>query len=215
VIGDKPAPALVEKEISNGRRFVVRKDHTLNFLIDDATAQNHEFMRQLECGGTFKMWYETAGGLLFGGNEGISVNLTLDMVLNRGVEEHMTYQGTARWKSKFTEERVVSPITPSGGSSTPFEPDTELTFAAATTDSDAGSGVGGTVPAIDADLKFEYVAIPTGEQTGTPSSMTITVGGVEAIVIDFSSDFAGQPFKFTDKDGVEHTGVFTDGTVAF
>lgn len=109
VIADKPAPTLTEKEISGGRKVAINKTHIVNITIDETNASNHDFMRQIECGGEFKMWYETAGGLLFGGNEGIECRIKLDMVLARG-EEHMVYTGTAEWKNRFTEEFVVSPI---------------------------------------------------------------------------------------------------------
>ena len=111
VIGDKPAPTPTTKEISGGRTKTINKVHVLNITIDDVSPENHELVRQIECGnGRFRMWYETSGGLLFGGNEGIEVDITLDMTLARGVDEHMVYNGTATWKNRFTEERTVSPI---------------------------------------------------------------------------------------------------------
>lgn len=109
VIADKPAPTLAEKEISGGRKIAINKTHVVNFTIDETNAINHAMLRQLECGGEFKIWYETAGGLLFGGNEGIPCRIKADMVLARG-EEHMVYNGTCEWKNRFTEEYVVSPI---------------------------------------------------------------------------------------------------------
>lgn len=110
VIGDKPAPARTEKEISGGRKVSANKTHTLNFTIDETNEINHELLRMLECGGTFKIWYETQGGLLFGGNEGIEASIFLDMILGRGREEVASFAGVAEWKNRFTEERCVSPI---------------------------------------------------------------------------------------------------------
>lgn len=92
--------------------------------------------------------------------------------------------------------------------------DTELTFEAATTDTAAG--VGGVVAAIDADLKFSFDAIAS--PTGTPQSMSIKVGGVEQMTIDFTTDYStptAKPFKFTDASGTAHNGVFTNGIVNF
>ena len=109
VIADKPVPTLTEKEISGGRKISINKTHVVNITIDETSIVNHDFVRALECGGEFKMWYETAGGLLFGGNEGITCRIKLDMNLARG-EEHMVYVGTAEWKNRFTEEFVNSPI---------------------------------------------------------------------------------------------------------
>lgn len=110
VIGDKPAPTPVTKELSNGRTKVIRKDHVINFTIDDTNTVNHEFLRTVECGGRYRIWYETAAGLMYGGSTGILVNMNLDMILNRGADEHQVMNGTLTWKSKFTEERFISPI---------------------------------------------------------------------------------------------------------
>lgn len=110
VIGDKPAPTATDKEISGGRKVRTNKTHIINWTVDETNTTNHEFFRELECGGEYRMWYETAGGLLFGGNEGIVARLVADMVLNRGEGEIQMYNGTAEWKSKFTEEFVQSPI---------------------------------------------------------------------------------------------------------
>lgn len=110
VIGDKPAAASVTKDISNGRKYVVGKDHTLNFTIDDVSDENYEFMRSTECGGKYRLWYETKGGYMYGGNEGIKVSIVMDDVLNRGVDEIETLNGVATWRNKFSPERVKSPI---------------------------------------------------------------------------------------------------------
>lgn len=110
VIGDKPAPAAVVKELSNGRRKNVGKDHTINYTIDDVSEENYEFMRTVECGGLYRIWYETEGGYLYGGNTGILVTLTGDDLLNRGRDEIETIAGTATWRSKFHPDRILSPI---------------------------------------------------------------------------------------------------------
>ena len=88
VIADKPAGAPVVKELSNGRKKVIRLDQTLNVEIDDVTDENYNFMRVSQCGGQYKMWYKTAGGKIYGGNEGISNTfLQLNEVLGRGKDE--------------------------------------------------------------------------------------------------------------------------------
>lgn len=110
VIGDKPAPANVTKDISNGRKHVVGKDHTLNFTVDDVSDENYEFMRATECGGKYRLWYETKGGYLYGGNEGIKCTVVMDDILNRGVDEIETLGGVATWRNKFSPERAKSPI---------------------------------------------------------------------------------------------------------
>ena len=110
VIADKPAAADVVKDLSNGRKKTLRKDHTVNYTIDETNDANYEFMRKLECSGRVKFWYETAGGKLYGGDEGIKGDITGNIVNNSGADEIETIQGTITWKAKFSPERVNSPI---------------------------------------------------------------------------------------------------------
>lgn len=121
VIADKPAPTAVTREISNGRNITVAKDHVINYTIDDISKDNYEFMRVIECGGQYRIWYETEGGFLYGGNDGILVNATGDDILNRGRDEIETIAGTFTWRSKFHPDRVTSPIFDSDYSQ-PVEP---------------------------------------------------------------------------------------------
>ena len=110
VIADKPAGSPVVKEISNGRKYNLRKDFTINIEIDDVSKENYEFMRVTQCGGEYKLWFETAGGRLYGGNEGIDASLVLDNVLGRGKDEIEKITGTASWSDKFSPEMALSPI---------------------------------------------------------------------------------------------------------
>lgn len=110
VTGEKPEPTVNEQTISLGRKIVASKTHVINASIDETNAINHEFIRQNECSGQYLMWYETSGGKLFGGTEGIPVSLTGDMIIPLSDEELITYSLKAEWKAKFTEERIDSPI---------------------------------------------------------------------------------------------------------
>jgi len=111
VIGDRPAPASVVKELSNQRRKNIRKDFTINFTIDEITPENLEFQRASECGSLIDFWYGIQGGLLFGGDTGIqNATLVMDLVLARGTEEVVAINGTLTWRGKFTEEGIENPI---------------------------------------------------------------------------------------------------------
>ena len=114
VIGDRPAPAAVTKDLSNQRTKTIRKDFTINFTIDEITPENLELQRASECGAIVKAWYSITGGLLFGGNAGIEATLTMDLVLARGTDEIVAINGTLTWKGKFTEESVEDPIAEAG-----------------------------------------------------------------------------------------------------
>lgn len=213
VIGDKPAAADVSKDISNGRKIVIGKDHTVNFTIDDVSDQNYEFMRGLECGGEFKFWYETSGGYLYGGNDGFLARVSMNDILNRGTDEIETIAGVVTWRSKFSPERTPSPIFGTSGGSAPTSYDTIIGPYSSTPLNKSAAGVTGTVSATDADQKFEFNAISS--PIGTPATMNITVSTVLEIVIDFPNDYIGQYFKYTDKAGTAHVSQFVNGTKAF
>lgn len=110
VIGSKPVPTGTEVEISLGRKIVGKKTHVLNVKIDETNITNHEFLRQNECGGNYLIWYETLDGLMFGGTEGIVASLLLDMNIAESAEDNIVNEGKFEWKSKFTEERIQSPL---------------------------------------------------------------------------------------------------------
>lgn len=213
VIGDKPAATEIVKDISNGRQVTIGKDHVINFTIDDVSQANYEFMRWTECGGKFIIWYETEGGWMYGGNAGIpKVKVSVNSVLPRGRDEIETLVGTLTFRQKFHPERVASPIFDGDTENTvPTTFDSDLVFSGATSQTE--DGVTGTVSATDPEQKFEFNAITP--QIGTPQSMTISVDGVEEIVIDYTTDYSGQYFKYTDKAGAEHTGQFYNGDIDF
>jgi hypothetical protein len=109
-IGDKPAPNSVKKAISLNRTKITLKTHTLFITIDEVSDLNHVFVQKLKNGKKFRMWYESAGELLFGGNDGIMVTVYGDMVLLRGKGEVITYELQVVWESLRTEDRIQSPI---------------------------------------------------------------------------------------------------------
>lgn len=90
VIGSKPAPDKPEQVISGDRTFYGLATHTLDFRIDEANAINQEFMRQLECGGEYLVWYETISGLRYGGNDGISASIKIDEIIPESSSEFIT-----------------------------------------------------------------------------------------------------------------------------
>ncbi len=110
VIGDRPTPATVVKDLSNRRKKTIRKDFTINFTVDDITQENLDMQRSSECGGAVRFWYEIAGGRLFGGTDGILAELQMELVLARGADEIVAITGVLTWSGRHTEESVESPI---------------------------------------------------------------------------------------------------------
>lgn len=110
VIGSKPVPDKQSKVIDHGITLYGKKKFKLPFKIYQLHDLNYQFMLQLECGGTFKMWYETDSGLLYGGNAGIDVSITLDEDIPESTDDFITLTGQAEWQNKFHPDRVESPI---------------------------------------------------------------------------------------------------------
>lgn len=110
IIGSKPAPEKSETTISLDRTYYGKAVHTIDFRIDETNALNHEALRQFECGGDFLIWYETIGGLRWGGDEGIEASIKLDEIIPESSAEFITFTGQAKWKSKFTPERIETAL---------------------------------------------------------------------------------------------------------
>lgn len=109
-MGDKAVPVSVRKDISNDRKKITRKTHTLLITIDDVSALNHEFVQSLKTGRILRTWYDISGGYTFGGNGGIMAKVYGDMVLVRGQGEIMTYELQIIWDSLRTEDRIETPV---------------------------------------------------------------------------------------------------------
>jgi hypothetical protein len=213
VIGDLPAAADVVRELSNGRKKRLSKDFTLNYTVDDISDATYAFFQFLDEQPIIRLFgFETQAGKMYVfGNGGILVNNSSNGVLARGREEVEVETGVITWRNVKRPSRIDSPIFDNGTTATPTTFDTPLSFAATTTPS--AQGVGGTASVIDAEQKFEFNAI--SPRLGTPMSMSVKVATVEEATIDFTSDYLGEYFKYTDKAGAVHTGTFTNGTVSF
>lgn len=214
VIGDQPAAANVVKELSNGRKKVIGKDFTVNFTVDDISDENYTFFQTLDGQPKVRLFgYETQGGKMFHfGNDGILVDYQSNFVLNRGRDEIETEVGAVTWRRSQRPNRIDSPIFDNGETVTPTTFDSLIAFDASATPA-AVAGVSGTASGTDAEQQFEFNAITP--QVGTPASMEIKVGGVSEVVIDYTSDYIGSAFKYTDLAGLVHTGNFVNGIVNF
>jgi len=111
VIGDKPKPTDTVKDISLGRKITLSTEHVINATVDEVSEANHTaFMQMHECGGTYLMWYETSGGLVFGGNAGIKVSIAPGMVIPRAKGDSIVWELSITWSKRGTEPFTVSPI---------------------------------------------------------------------------------------------------------
>lgn len=220
-IGDKPLPADTEKSLSNNRLVITERDHTINVTVDDVSPENYAFMQAMKGGKQVVLHYETMGGKMFGGNAGILCRLVGGAVLARGVGELMVIQYTFKWKDLDVEDMTDSPIfdqvpggdSGDGGDGGGGTPTFDTTIVFATDDAPTHGSNTFTAGATNATQKFEYNDIDP--VSGTPKSMEIKVGGVDELVVDFTSDFLGAQFRYTDKANVTHLHNWFDGVVNF
>jgi hypothetical protein len=211
VIGNMPAPTENVVVISGQRRIVIDRTFTVEFDVDEMSDKNYEAFRELQCGGELLFWFVTRSGHYFGGTTGQKVSLTGATILDRGENAFQRIAGTATWKSKFSPERAVWPLY-GATSSEQLAYDSVISHAAAT-DVDGEGGVSTVVPAIDADLKFEYNEI--SPRTGAAQTMVIKLGAVTLITVDYTADYNGRSWKFTAADGTVYSGTFYNGNVVF
>lgn len=110
-IGDVPEPEFTERVVSKRRRVIGNKRHVLNFTIDDMSDANYEALRQLECGGQFRIWFATVGGRIFGGDCGILVDVnSRPLVLDRGEDTFERGELSFSWDRKAAPERGIDPL---------------------------------------------------------------------------------------------------------
>ena len=111
VIGDMPLPEDAEVTISGQRVLTVQRTFTVNAEVDETNDTNHDAFRQMQCGGSYRVWFVTRSGHIFGGTDGIqNATIRANLLLNRGDNEIMRYPVIVTWKSKFMPERSVWPI---------------------------------------------------------------------------------------------------------
>jgi hypothetical protein len=110
VLGDLPAPEQTEQAISGDRTAVGFKTFTLPFDIDETNDINYNFLLTYECNMKVKVWYETADGMLYGGNEGIEATLRMDQIIPRERTEIVKFTGSLKWKNEHSPLRCESPM---------------------------------------------------------------------------------------------------------
>lgn len=110
VIGDKPAPEIQTRLVSGNRTIQTGKTHTLNIEIDETNAVNYEFARTTACNATYKTWYVTREGLIYGGICGAKAQMVLNLIQARGAGEIEKYVGTVTWTDKLDPPRANFPL---------------------------------------------------------------------------------------------------------
>lgn len=110
VIGELPEPEQSEIKISGDRTVVGFKQFTLPFEIDETNDVNYNVLLTYECNVKAKIWFETADGVLYGGNAGIEATIRMNNVIPRERTEVAKFMGTVKWQSQFSPLRAASPM---------------------------------------------------------------------------------------------------------
>ncbi len=110
VIGEQPEPETAEVGISGDRKVTGYKTFTLNLEVDETNDTNYMFMQMSECGGKYKIWYETSDGMLYGGNEGIEASIIMNQVIPRERTEVVKFMTRVEWKSLHHPARCKSQV---------------------------------------------------------------------------------------------------------
>jgi len=109
IIGELPEAEITEIPYSGDRIAIGFKTFNLNFEIDETNETNYNFLLMSECGGKFKIWFETSNGLLFGGNDGIEASVRLNPMIPRERTALHKFMGKATWKSLKSPFRCTMP----------------------------------------------------------------------------------------------------------
>jgi len=149
---------------------------------------------------------------------GVPVSATPKVILSDSTDDLVVWETAMTWDEKFAPAPHAAPDifacdnAANAGADQTF--DTVLTFTASNTDIDQQvRGTIGAAGTVSPTIKLEFNKDTT--ISGLPTTMLITVGGAEAMTVDFPSDYLGKPFRFTAANGSTHLGTFKDGTVAF
>lgn len=110
VIGELTEPEQTEVPISGDRIVIGFKSFTIDFEIDETNDTNYYFLLNYECDMQNKIWFETADGMLYGGNTGILGSLKLNNIIPRDRTEISKFMGTFKWKAQHSPLRCVSPM---------------------------------------------------------------------------------------------------------
>lgn len=114
-VGDLPDPEDTTVTVHDNQQVVIERRRTLNFDVMDINTLNHEAMRKLQCGGSGRLWYESRGGYLYGGQNGIGINIIPPTSPHaRGADSFKAIKFVFRWNSICDPERIPSPF--AGGS---------------------------------------------------------------------------------------------------
>jgi hypothetical protein len=113
VMGEKPNASGDVLEISDRRKVILDKTHTLNFDVDETNDTNYEAMRWIECNPNFKFYYGV-GKYLYGSdeskNEGILGFFQINDNIPKERKQLNVFNGVITWEAPKHPTRFLNPM---------------------------------------------------------------------------------------------------------
>jgi hypothetical protein len=110
VIGSLADPTVTEKRISHRRTIYSPQEFVIAGQIDDNSDTNYDAARATGCNRQYRMWFATLGAKLYGGNNGILVNLRMWEAIVEDELEYSVLKFQVKWKAKFMPLRIDNPM---------------------------------------------------------------------------------------------------------
>ncbi len=106
-IGDLPASEKTQRTISLRRVKFGVKTYTLNFDIDDVTAENYAALKALNCGQEVGLAWGTIGGRIYGSV--IATVIAADPIFDRGEDAYVRYNLQLQFKAYCPPDMAEDP----------------------------------------------------------------------------------------------------------
>lgn len=112
-LGDVAEPEDTNITTFGFNEVLLRRQYPMTFTLQDGNDVNYNFVRALQCGATVRIWYETNGNYLYGGQNGILARIVrVTAPKERGIDSVVNYNFEIVWSAKCEPERVFSPFAP-------------------------------------------------------------------------------------------------------
>jgi len=108
-IGEKPAAEGEMENLGGGYEKPRLANHTLTGRIVEIGDENYNFIRSLQCGGRYRVWW-TSGNHLYGGNEGELAKVSARLVTPLEKTENEYFQVTVAWEKIQDPDRCLNPF---------------------------------------------------------------------------------------------------------
>lgn len=109
VSGEMPDPERNVTEIDNDREISSPMKFQQTIQVYEANTTNYDAVRYIQCGTRFLYWYG-AGAYMYGGTNGIEVNIVASYQITKGSREANIIQLLVSWEDDHNPERIDNPL---------------------------------------------------------------------------------------------------------